>query len=285
MTETAASPPGRRPSPQASARNACPLPALVLAVVAIAFFALPFLGLLWRAPWGDVWAILTSDSALHRAAAVAVVLAVGHRRLARVRRPAGLAAGPRQLPGPRRWSAPCAPCRWCCRRSSAGVALFFALGRRGLVGQYLDRWFGFTLPFTTAGVVVAQTFVAMPFLVHHRRGRVPPAGHPLRGRRPHARRVTVVRLPPRHPAGDPPRPRRRRRARLGPRPRRVRRDDHLRRQLPRPHPDHAARHLPDQRDQPRRGDRAQPRAHRRLLRRARRAARPLSSAVAARPTP
>ena len=46
-----------------------------------------------------------------------------------------------------------------------GIALFFAIGRRGLVGQYLDRWFGITLPFTTAAVVVAQTFVAMPFLV------------------------------------------------------------------------------------------------------------------------
>ena len=46
-----------------------------------------------------------------------------------------------------------------------GVALFFALGRRGIVGQYLDRWFDIRLPFTTAGVVVAQTFVAMPFLV------------------------------------------------------------------------------------------------------------------------
>jgi molybdate transport system permease protein len=46
-----------------------------------------------------------------------------------------------------------------------GVALFFALGRRGLVGQYLDRWFGLRLPFSTAAVVIAQTFVAMPFLV------------------------------------------------------------------------------------------------------------------------
>jgi molybdate transport system permease protein len=45
------------------------------------------------------------------------------------------------------------------------VALFFSFGRRGLFGQYLDRWFGVTLPFTTSGVVVAQTFVAMPFLV------------------------------------------------------------------------------------------------------------------------
>jgi molybdate transport system permease protein len=46
-----------------------------------------------------------------------------------------------------------------------GVALFFALGRRGIVGQYLDRWLDLQLPFTTAGVVLAQTFVAMPFLV------------------------------------------------------------------------------------------------------------------------
>jgi molybdate transport system permease protein len=46
-----------------------------------------------------------------------------------------------------------------------GVALFFALGRRGIVGQYLDRWFDVRLPFTTAAVVIAQTFVAMPFLV------------------------------------------------------------------------------------------------------------------------
>jgi molybdate transport system permease protein len=46
-----------------------------------------------------------------------------------------------------------------------GIALFAAVGRRGLVGQYLDRWFGITIPFTTTAVVIAQTFVAMPFLV------------------------------------------------------------------------------------------------------------------------
>jgi molybdate transport system permease protein len=46
-----------------------------------------------------------------------------------------------------------------------GVALFFSFGRRGLFGQYLDRWFGMTLPFSTEGVVLAQTFVAMPFLI------------------------------------------------------------------------------------------------------------------------
>jgi molybdate transport system permease protein len=46
-----------------------------------------------------------------------------------------------------------------------GVALLLVLGRRGLVGQWLDSAFGVTLPFTTAGVVLAEAFVAMPFLV------------------------------------------------------------------------------------------------------------------------
>jgi molybdate transport system permease protein len=46
-----------------------------------------------------------------------------------------------------------------------GVALLFVLGRRGVLGQYLDAWFGITIPFTTAAVVIAQVFVAMPFLV------------------------------------------------------------------------------------------------------------------------
>jgi molybdate transport system permease protein len=46
-----------------------------------------------------------------------------------------------------------------------GVALLILLGRRGLVGQWLYEWFSVSLPFTTAAVVVAETFVAMPFLV------------------------------------------------------------------------------------------------------------------------
>jgi molybdate transport system permease protein len=46
-----------------------------------------------------------------------------------------------------------------------GVALLLVFGRRGLVGSWLDSTFGVSLPFTTAGVVVAEAFVAMPFLV------------------------------------------------------------------------------------------------------------------------
>ena len=42
-----------------------------------------------------------------------------------------------------------------------GVALLLLLGRRGLLGEHLP----FSIPFTTAAVVIAQAFVAMPFLV------------------------------------------------------------------------------------------------------------------------
>ncbi len=46
-----------------------------------------------------------------------------------------------------------------------GVALLLAFGRNGIAGQWLDSLFGVTLPFSTAGAMLAETFVAMPFLV------------------------------------------------------------------------------------------------------------------------
>ena len=46
-----------------------------------------------------------------------------------------------------------------------GVALLLAFGRDGLVGECLYDWFGIQLTFSTAGAVLAETFVAMPFLV------------------------------------------------------------------------------------------------------------------------
>jgi len=50
------------------------------------------------------------------------------------------------------------------RADRAGIALLLAFGRRGLIGAWLAS-IGVTLPFTTAAVVMAETFVAMPFLV------------------------------------------------------------------------------------------------------------------------
>ncbi len=145
-------------------RDRLPWPALLLAAVAVGFFALPLVGLLWRAPWSQAWNVLTdpvSRTALRLsvvcslwATALSIVFGVPLAwLLARVRFPGrGLV-------------------RALCTLSMVvppvvgGVALFAALGRRGLLGQWLDRWFELRLPFTTAGVVVAQTFVAMPFLV------------------------------------------------------------------------------------------------------------------------
>jgi len=145
-------------------RSKLPVPALALAVVGVAFLGLPFLGLIWRAPWGSLFEVLGRDT-VHQAlwlslrtsllaTAVAIVLGLPLAWL--------LAT----VPFPGRGFV-----RALCTLSMVlppvvgGVALFSAFGRRGLIGQWLDRWFGFRLPFSTWGVVVAQAFVAMPFLV------------------------------------------------------------------------------------------------------------------------
>ncbi len=45
-----------------------------------------------------------------------------------------------------------------------GIALLYLLGRRGLLGRYVTTVFG-QIPFTTSAVVIAEAFVALPFLV------------------------------------------------------------------------------------------------------------------------
>jgi molybdate transport system permease protein len=50
----------------------------------------------------------------------------------------------------------------------AGIALLMAFGRRGVVGSTLDDW-GFRIGFTTLAVIIAQTFVALPFFVRSAR--------------------------------------------------------------------------------------------------------------------
>jgi molybdate transport system permease protein len=48
--------------------------------------------------------------------------------------------------------------------SVAGLALLLALGRQGALGGALSA-FGIEIPFTTAAVVIAQTFVSAPFFI------------------------------------------------------------------------------------------------------------------------
>jgi molybdate transport system permease protein len=52
--------------------------------------------------------------------------------------------------------------------SVAGLALLLVLGRRGFLGGPFDA-LGITIPFTTAAVVLAQTFVSAPFFVRSAR--------------------------------------------------------------------------------------------------------------------
>jgi molybdate transport system permease protein len=141
-----------------------PLPLLVPAAIALAFLALPLVGLLVRAPWSSLPRRVTAPGVLDAlrlslvtaTAATVVSILFGVPLawlLARARFPGrrlvrALVTLPLVLPP-----------------VVGGVALLLVLGRRGLVGSWLDSTFGVTLPFSTPGVVVAEAFVAMPFLV------------------------------------------------------------------------------------------------------------------------
>lgn len=155
---------GPRARPGADATSRAPWPLAVPATVAIAFLLLPLVGLLLRASWRDLPRLLVGSEAVGAlrlslvtatiATVISLVLGVPLAWvLARARfRGRGLLRALVTLP-------------LVLPPVVGGVALLFALGRRGFIGQYLDQWFGLTLPFTSAGVVLAETFVAMPFLV------------------------------------------------------------------------------------------------------------------------
>jgi molybdate transport system permease protein len=141
-----------------------PAPLVPLAVVAVLFLVVPVLGLLVRTPWTTLADVLTRSESLDAlrlsllcaslATVACVVLGVPlawvlargvfpGRSLLRA-----LVIVPLLLPP-----------------VVGGVALFAALGRQGLVGGPVYDAFGVALPFTTPAVVVAEAFVAMPFLV------------------------------------------------------------------------------------------------------------------------
>ena len=154
----------RRRAAASSGRDRTPVVFAVPAAVAVGFLAVPLVGLLRRTPWGSLGAELATPRVLEAlrlslvcslgAVAVSVVLGVPLAfLLARVDFPGrnlvrALTTLPMVLPP-----------------VVGGVALLLAFGRRGVAGQWLDRAFGITLPFTTTGAILAAAFVAMPFLV------------------------------------------------------------------------------------------------------------------------
>jgi molybdate transport system permease protein len=137
---------------------------LILALLGVALLVTPLVALVIEAPWGTFWeqlsdpmlrkAILLSAVTATSATVIAIllgvplawVLATGSGFPRRVLR--ALVVLPLVLPP-----------------VVGGVALLLAFGRRGVLGEPLYEWFGISLPFTTAAVILAETFVALPFLV------------------------------------------------------------------------------------------------------------------------
>jgi molybdate transport system permease protein len=134
------------------------------ALVALAFLVLPVAGLLVRAPWSTLGTRLAQPEILDalRLSVVCATLATAVCLVLGVPLAWVLARAP--FPG-RRLVRALVTVPLVLPPVVGGVALLLALGRNGLVGQWLYRWFCVSLPFTTAGVVVAEAFVALPFLV------------------------------------------------------------------------------------------------------------------------
>jgi molybdate transport system permease protein len=141
-----------------------PLALIVPAGVGLLFLVLPLLGLLIRAPWttlpsrlaqpGVFTALRLSLLSATLATLLSLVLGVPLAwLLARV-----------EFPG-RRFVRALVTVPLVLPPVVGGVALLLVFGRRGLLGEWLDRTFGITLPFTTTAVVLAEAFVAMPFLI------------------------------------------------------------------------------------------------------------------------
>ncbi len=147
-----------------ASRSRIPLALLLPAILGVAFLVLPMVGLLIRAPWSEllprlaepqvgqalrlslITATIATVVAMVLGVPIAWVLARSNIRGRSILR--ALVTVPLVLPP-----------------VVGGVALFLVLGRRGIIGGWLYDTFGFSLPFTTAAVVIAETFVAMPFLV------------------------------------------------------------------------------------------------------------------------
>jgi molybdate transport system permease protein len=141
-----------------------PYALLLPALLGLAFLVLPLAGLLVRAPWSSLPSQLSSTevwealrlSLICATAATALSLLVGV--------PLAWLLARTDFPG-RRFVRALVTLPLVLPPVVGGVALLLVLGRNGIVGRWLDAAFGITLPFHTSGVVLAEAFVAMPFLV------------------------------------------------------------------------------------------------------------------------
>lgn len=148
----------------AAAANGARIGLGALAAVGAALFVLPLLGLAVRTPWAELLQQIGSEavrdairlSLISSLSAVAIAFVLGLPLAVWLARADGwlrtavrlVVMLPIVLPP-----------------VVGGIALLLAFGRNGLVGAWLDRWFGVSLPFSTAGAVVAAAYMGLPFFV------------------------------------------------------------------------------------------------------------------------
>ena len=145
-------------------RSTVPPSLLVPAALALAFLVLPLVALLLRAPWRTLPSLLLTPE-VGQALRLSLVCATSATVLCLLLGvPLAWVLARSELPG-RTVVRALVTVPLVLPPVVGGVALLLLLGRRGLLGQYLDTGLGITIPFTTAAVVIAEAFVAMPFLV------------------------------------------------------------------------------------------------------------------------
>lgn len=163
-----------RPTPDRAPRDRTPAagpgrgraPVLLVApaLLALAFLVLPLLALVLRAPWSTLPAELGSREVLEALRLSLVTAACATAACVVLGVPLAWLLARTDFPG-RRLVRALVTVPLVLPPVVGGVALLMLLGRSGLLGARLDAWFGLSLPFTTVAVVLAQAFVAMPFLV------------------------------------------------------------------------------------------------------------------------
>jgi molybdate transport system permease protein len=141
-----------------------PVGLLIPAVLALALIVVPLIGLVQRAPWSSLGDQLSSH-AVRQALALSLrcsLSAVGLSLVLGV--PLAWILARTSFPG-RRFVRALVLVPMVLPPVVGGVALLYAFGRRGFAGHLLERLTGITLAFTTNGAILAETFVAMPFLI------------------------------------------------------------------------------------------------------------------------
>ena len=145
------------------------------AACAFALVALPVAGLLLRADWPRMPELLTSEAALDALRLSLITAAISTALCIVLGGPLAVVLARGRPPG-LRFLRSVVLLPLVLPPVVGGLALLFLLGRTGLLGRQLDLWFGITIPFTTTAVVLAQTFVALPFLVVSVEGALRTAG-------------------------------------------------------------------------------------------------------------